>query len=149
MSVKTLISPIEVIEYAFVAGEYIGEGVITEPFIAAAQQRYIEPIIGKRLLGAIVGGKYEDLRVDYIAPTLAILARVMADLEAYPPTEAQRERGKIFLTTLSDYLNANSDDFEEYSPEENVKNRLSLSCGFALEQRAPHRPKRGYEQERE
>ncbi|MFI3280604.1 MAG: hypothetical protein R3Y44_01390 [Rikenellaceae bacterium] len=132
MIAKLLMSPTEVIDYAFATGEYVAQGAITESIIMAAQLRYIAPVLGEKLTYAVGEGLYEELREEYIAPTLGILARLEAELPAYPPTVVERQRAKLFLRTLSDYLNANSSLFDEYDPEENVLNRCSLVGGFVL-----------------
>ncbi len=125
-------SPAEVVDYAFATGEYVAEGAITPSDVLAAQQRYLVPVLGKRLSEVVAEGGYSQLREEYIAPTLGLLARIEAALEAYPPTLAERQRGKLFLQTLSEYLNASCDLYDEYDPEENVMNRCSLVGGFVF-----------------
>ncbi|MFI3263994.1 MAG: hypothetical protein SNG38_00255 [Rikenellaceae bacterium] len=132
MSIKLLMTPSEVIDYAFATGEYVAMGAITESAILAAQQRYLTPVLGEKLSQAVADGRYESLREDYIAPTLGILARIESNLAAYPPTVAERQRGKLFLTTLSDYLNTHSKEFAEYDAEENVMNRCMLVGGYVF-----------------
>lgn len=132
MNIRLLMTPSEVVEYAFATGEYVADGAITDTDVLAAQQRYLIPVLGQKLADAVLDGRYEELREEYIAPTLGVLTRVEAALEAYPPTEAERGRGKLFLKTLSEYLNANAHLFEEYDTEENVMNRCSLVGGFVF-----------------
>lgn len=132
MTTKLLMSATEVVDYAFATGEYVAPGAITDSMIMAAQLRYVTPILGEALTEAVADGKYEELREEYIAPTLGILTRVEANIEAYPPTTLEKERGKLFLRTLSEYLNSSADEFEEYDKEENVMNRCKLVGGFVL-----------------
>ncbi len=132
MNIKLLITPSEVVDYAFATGEYVADGAIAEMAILAAQQRFILPILGEELTSAILDGNYEELREEYIAPTLALLARIEASLEAYPPTPTERQRGKLFLQTLSEYLNENSELFEEYDAEANVMNRCQILGGLVF-----------------
>ncbi len=132
MAIKLLMTLSEVEDYAFATGEYINEGDITQSHILAVQQRYMVPVLGEALCEAIAAGKYETLREDFIAPTLGLFTRIEAELNAYPPTKSEKQRGKLFLKTLSEYLNANADSFEEYDPEENVMNRCELVGGFVL-----------------
>ncbi len=132
MAKKLLMSPSEVIDYAFATGEYVAQGDITESVILAAQLRYIVPILGQGLTEALLAGEYETLREEYIAPTLGLLARIEANLEAYPPTATERQRAKLFLVALSDYLNSNIELFAEYLKEDNVMNRCSIVAGFVL-----------------
>ncbi len=132
MSIKLLMTTSEVVDYAFATGEYVADGEISETAIMTAQQRYIIPILGKRLFEALAEGDYTTLREEYIAPTLGILARIEANLAAYPPTTAERQRAKLFLRNLSDYLNNYSELYAEYDPEENVMNRCQIVGGFVI-----------------
>lgn len=132
MKIKLLMSPTEVVDYGFATGEYVAEGAITQNHILAAQQRYMSPVLGEKLTQAVASGTYESLREEFIAPTLGTLARIEANLAAYPPTTVERQRAKLFLRTLSDYLNANAELFAEYDPHENVLNRCELVGGFLL-----------------
>ncbi len=132
MSTKLMMTPSEVVDYAFATGEYVAPGAITEQMILSAQLRYLTPIMGEALVDTVADGEYEDLREDYIAPTLALMTRIEAEIEAYPATSIERERGKLFLRTLSDYLNASQDLFVEYDQRENVMNRCQILGGFVL-----------------
>ncbi len=132
MNFRLLISPAEVIDYAFATGEYVADGAITESAILAAQQRYMLPLLGGEFTRAIIDGEYEPLREEYIAPTLALLARIESNLEAYPPTSQERERAKLFLRTLTDHLNDHRHLFVEYLPQENVMNRCQIVGGFVI-----------------
>lgn len=125
-------TPTEVVDYAFATGEYVAQGAITESVIMAAQLRYITPILGQSLSDAVADGDYEELREEYIAPTLGLLARIEANLDAYPPTITERQRAKLFLGNLTEYLNEQAAAFAEYDPEENVMNRCSVISGIVL-----------------
>ncbi len=132
MSTNLLMSPSEVIEYAFSTGEYVAPDAITESMILAAQLRYLTPVLGEEFVAAIADGDYEELWEEYIAPTLGLFTRIEAELEAYPATAVERERARLFLRTLSDYLNAEAELFAEYNADENVLNRVSILSGIVL-----------------
>ncbi len=132
MTTKLMMTPSEVVDYAFATGEYVAVGAITQQAIAAAQQRYLIPLLGEEFANAIAEGSYEQLREEYVAPTLGILSRIESELDAYPPTPTQRQRAKLFLRTLTDYLNANEEQFELYDARSNVMNRCSIVGGFVL-----------------
>ncbi len=127
-----MMTPAEVIDYAFSTGEYVAQGAITEAMILASQLRYLIPVLGEEFADAIADGDYEELREEYIAPTLGLFTRIEAEIEAYPATVIERERAKLFLRNLSDYLNSESDIYAEYNAEENVMNRCNLVGGFVL-----------------
>ncbi len=127
-----MMSPTEVIDVAFSTGEYVAVSAITEAAIAAAQQRYLLPLLGKELIEAIVRGDYEELREEYIAPTLGILTRIESQLAAYPPSATERSRAKLFLQNLTDYLNGASEEYAEYDAERNAMNRCKIVSGIVL-----------------
>lgn len=127
-----MMTPSEVVDYAFATGEYVAQGAICDTDILAAQERYLIPLLGAKLTDAVAAGRYEELREEYIAPTLGLLSRIEASLEAYPPTETERQRAKLFLSALSEYLNVHAELYEEYNAEENVMNRCSIVGGFVF-----------------
>ncbi len=132
MIYNILITPQQVVDNAFAEGEYLPYGAITEAMIAAAQNKYLKPILGSELIDSINENIYQYLDEEYIIPTLAILTRIEANLEAYPPTNREHARARIFLNALSDYLNENADDYPEYDAANNAKNRCSILSGFVF-----------------
>ncbi len=127
-----MMTPAEVIDTAFSTGQYVALSSITEQMVWAAQLRYLVPVMGEALVEAVADGDYEELREEYVAPTLGIFTRIEAELEAYPTSAIERERARLFLRTLSDYLNAEQEQFAEYDREENVMNRCQILSGFVL-----------------
>ena len=132
MIYNILVTPQQVIDNAFAQGEYLPAGAITEAMIAAAQKKYLLPIIGQKLIDSIFKGIYQYLDEEYIRPTLALLTRIEAALDAYPPKSQEYARARIFLGALSDHLNENADDYPEYDAANNAKNRCSILSGFVF-----------------
>ncbi len=132
MTTNIMMSATQVLEYAFATGEYLPSGVITNDMIAAAQSRYITPIIGEAMVEAICKDNYPTLLDEYIYPTLGLLSRLEADLDSYPPTQTQRERAQLFLSNLSDHLNDNEELYDEYDKDENIKNRCVMGGGIIM-----------------
>ncbi len=130
--IKTLITPDEVVARAFASGEYLPPESITENMILAVQHRHLTPVIGSALLDAIFSGEHSTLLNDYIAPALAELVRVEANLEQYPPTKTLRRRSKSLLRRLSQHLDEHSADYIEYNSANNILNQYDISGGFVL-----------------
>ncbi len=130
MITNNMMTPSAAVEYAFVVGEYLPSGVISAEMVAAAQSRYITPVIGEAMVEAINRGNYQTLLEEYIYPTLALFTRLEADMEGYPPTEVQRQRAQLFLANLSDHLNENQQEYKEYDAYNNVKNRCVMGGGM-------------------
>ena len=73
---NTLITPLQVLRLAFGDGEYLPPETITEADIAAAEQRYIVPVIGRALYEKLLGGSYAGFRTGYLAAPAALFTRV-------------------------------------------------------------------------
>ena len=152
---KTIISPAEAVALAWGTGEYMPPEAISESDIAAAQRRYIEPVIGRPLAEALAAGRYEELRAEYAAPALAMFVRlavqpsldirtgcagsvVQSGAYADPAgSEARaaamrslRRRGGALLRRLSERLDASPAAYPEYAPERNVLKRCSTDGGI-------------------
>ena len=55
---KTLITPLQVLKTAFGDGEILPPATIAEADIAAAEQRWIVPVIGRKLHDRLLAGVY-------------------------------------------------------------------------------------------
>lgn len=151
----TLITPQQVIDNAFAAIDDLSPDSITPSDIIAATTRYIEAIVGKNLLQCIAEGDYPQLYHDYVVPALSWAVRYMvqpslnirtADAGLFAPrsnsatepstqaTQALMRSIKLRLQTLlrrlSDHLNANSEQYEQYDPKCNALNRCSIYGGY-------------------
>ena len=51
---NTLITPAQAVALAFADGEYLAPESVTQSDIAAAEQRYIVPVIGRRLYDCLL-----------------------------------------------------------------------------------------------
>ena len=152
---KTIISPAEAVALAWGTGEYVPPEAISESDIAAAEQRYITPVIGRRLTAALADGRYEELRLDYAAPALAMFVRVTvqpsmdirsgqagsvvqsgscskpADNDARRASlRSLRCRAGELLRRLSERLDAAAGAYPEYIPEKNILKRCSTDGGI-------------------
>lgn len=74
---KTLISPIEVLRHAFGGGEVLSPDAISEADIAAAEERYLVPAIGRTLYERLLAGAHAEFRNDYLVCCLALFTRVV------------------------------------------------------------------------
>ena len=143
---KTLMTCEEVVAMTFSADEQHNVAMITEADIVEAESRYLSPILGQELCEALAGGSYENLMSEYVKPALAACVRYVAE-----PYQAQRcpacrgesltsadnqrldlvllalrRRARSLIRRLSDHLNAHSADYEEYSAQNNPKNRCMI-----------------------
>ena len=72
---KTLISPTRVLTLAFGDGEQLPAGSVTAADIAAAEERYLVPVVGRALHERLLAGLYPELTADYLAAPLALFTR--------------------------------------------------------------------------
>ncbi len=143
---RTLITPEEAYRLAFSEQEGYTPAIITETDIIEAQTRFLTPILGIELQEALIDGYHRDLHDEYVAPTVAAYVRSLIepliDLRcstcrgdaistaanervAFSRT-VLREKADALRRRLSDYLNNNSDIFEQYNPEDNPLNRCMI-----------------------
>lgn len=155
LPMNTLISPLQLLKLAFREGEYLPPETFGEADIAAAEQRYIVPVIGPELHEKLLAGDHADFRNTYLAAPLALFTRLAlqprldirtgqcgttapksswsqpADDEArLRHRHALRCEARTLLRRASDYLENNRDEFPEYRPEKNIFNRCTTDGGF-------------------
>lgn len=69
---KTILTPQQVLNHAFTAGEYLPPEAISESLIITAEERYIRPIVGRELYQKFLEGAYADFSSTYIKPLAAV-----------------------------------------------------------------------------
>ena len=152
---KNLITNEQVISLAFGDGEYLSPEVVLDSDIAAADARYILPVVGTELYNALLEGSYKVLLNDFVAPALAMSVRTMiqpalnvrtgqaglqisSSLRADSSTKTAmqtlqkslRLRRQALLKRLSNYLNNNASEFPEYEPSADALQKCSINGGY-------------------
>ena len=148
---KTLITPQQTASLAFADGGYVAAEVISLHDIAAAEERYIVPVLGESLREALLEGRYAELLDDYVAPALAMAVRTMLQralnvstgqaglvgpecegataASAAAADALQRslvERRRALVRRLSAHLRSCSSAYPEYKPSRDAVQRCSL-----------------------
>ncbi len=144
---KTLITPAAVIASAFTDGEYVADTAISDEMIAAAEWRYLRPVVGGALHERLLEGAYADFTAEYVAPVVALYTRIAIQprlnvragqcglsAAANTATAAQsRElaqsllaQARALLVRMAEHLELNSADFPEYVSEANILNRCRI-----------------------
>lgn len=143
---RTLITPYDVILYAYSDNEMQTPSAILSSDIAEAESRYIAPVLGEALVAKLYDGGYASLLEEYVAPALAAWTRYavehMAHLRCvgchdsvtttannerhHTTLRALRQRARTLLSRLSNHLNAHGDDYAEYNPYDNPLNRCFI-----------------------
>ncbi len=152
---KTLISPTQVRRLAFGDGEQLAPDAITQPDIAAAEERHLVPVVGRALHEKLLGGSYPELVDDYLAAPVALLARLAAqprldlrtgrrgttvayDDAARPADEATRRRlmqalrseARALLRRAARHLATENRRYPEYVDASNILNRCTTDGGL-------------------
>jgi hypothetical protein len=138
---STIITPKEVVEFAFAPSESFSAEVITDSDVAIAETRYLLPILGYELYNMVRSGEYDTLRVEYILPMVASWTRYVVEplltrrcaVCGYKPYEYDgvvlrrlRSTAATFSRNLTNYLNSHQEEFPEYDPSDNPLNRCSI-----------------------
>ena len=85
---NTLITPAQAVALAFADGEYLAPESVTQSDIAAAEQRYLVPVIGRLLYEKLLSGSHAGFTTEYLAaPGSAAPSRPNP-----PPTSPQARR---------------------------------------------------------
>lgn len=136
---------------AFADAEYIPPEAIAESDIAAAERRYMVPVMGRALYERLKEGKYAQFKEEYAAPALAACVRVMVQPllnvrcgacgVAVPAGEgmeqaderqraelmrALRRRARELTARMSEHLQAHAAEYKEYDDESNILNRCTI-----------------------
>ena len=146
---RSIITPKQVVELAFVPEGLVTQTKITLLDIAIAESRYLLPIIGETLYEAILAGRYTTLRDEYILPMVAAWTRYVAepllaermgvayddyseaDIDARDMAIVRlRRNAQVLSRRLSDYLNAHCDEHLEYNPVDNPLNHCMIYGGL-------------------
>lgn len=150
-----IITVAEVIDIAFSDVAYIEPLTISDADVAVATSRWIAPVVGEALLGAVAAGRYAELRDEYLKPAIALHTRLVVQprmnacagqlgLSVVAATtqraadeelrkeymRALRERAKASLRRLSDYLDDHADEVTEYDAKCNILKRCRCDGGF-------------------
>ena len=141
---KTLVTPLQALRLAFPEGEALPPGTVAEADIAAAEQRYIVPVIGRALHARLLEGAYETFRTDYLAAPTALFTRLQLQPRLDIRTgqcgttapksswgqRALRTEARTLLRRAAEHLDAHRTEFPEYDPTENILKRCSTDGGF-------------------
>lgn len=68
---KTILTPQEVLNLAFAAGEHLPAEALCREQIVAAEERYVRPILGRGLYEKLLDGEYAELCAEYVRPLAA------------------------------------------------------------------------------
>lgn len=147
---KTLITPAQVVAHAFTDGEYLAPETIGEGDIAAAEQWYIVPVVGRALHEKLLAGSYAGFAAEYLAIPAALFTRIAVqprlDIRtgqcgtvapksgSYQPADAEsrrelhrslRRQARTLLRRAAEHLEAHAAEFPEYAPENNILKRCT------------------------
>ena len=127
------------------APEAIGEGDI-----AAAEQRYIVPVIGRAFHEKLLAGLHAGFTAEYLAAPVALFTRIAVqprlDIRtgqcgtvapksgSYQPADAQslrelqrslRRQARTLLRRAAEHLEAHAAEFPEYDSDNNILKRCT------------------------
>ncbi|MEG0499191.1 MAG: DUF6712 family protein [Alistipes sp.] len=149
---KTLITPAQVVALAFADGEFITEQSITQADIVAAEERYIVPVVGRKLYVQLLAGSRAEFVTDYLAAAVALFTRAslqpMFDIRTgqcgtvaprsanFQPAsdaalcrmqKALHTKARTLLHRASNYLSENQSSFSEYNDSQNILKKCIIN----------------------
>lgn len=152
---KTLITPAQAVALAFADGEYVSPEAVTEADIAAAERRYVVPVIGHKLHQRLTEGAYALFTEEYLAAVVALWTRVLlqpmldirtgqcgttaprpeggqpaSDFQSLRLTQSLRTKARVLLRRAAEHLDANTAEFPEYDPETNILKNCMIHGNF-------------------
>ena len=139
---NTLITPAQAVALAFADGEYLAPESVTQSDIAAAEQRYIVPVIGRRLYEKLLAGSHVGFTTDYLAAPAALFTRIALQPRldvrtGQCGTQALRElqrslrrQARTLLRRAAEHLETHAAEFPEYDPHKNILNRCTTDGNF-------------------
>lgn len=152
---KNLITNEQVISLAFGDGEYVSPEVILDTDIAAAEDRYILPVVGEKLYSEMLKGSHPTLLNDFVAPALAMAVRTMIQpalnvrtgqcgihisssvrsetaikLAAQALQKSLRQRRQTMLRRLSNHLRTHASEFLNYDVERDAMQKCRIDGGY-------------------
>lgn len=143
---RSLITPAEVLSSAFSPEEMYTSAAVSELDIAAAEERYLVPVLGRALYDKLLAGNYQSLRLNYIIPQVAAWTRYMVEpllasrchvCHTAKPSAAENEaleerrrslklQARALTRALVEHLNTSAALYAEYNPTNNPLNRCSI-----------------------
>lgn len=152
---KTLVTPLQVLKLAFAEGDYLPTDTVTEADIAAAEHRYIVPVIGTSLYEKLLNGAHADFLADFLAAPAALFTRLTlqprldvrtgqcgttapksdtgqpaADDARRALARTLRAEARAMLRRAALHLRSHPAEFPEYDPAQDILNRCSTDGGF-------------------
>lgn len=154
---KTLLTAHQVLDLAFAAGEHLPPEALTRAMIAAAEERYVRPLVGDSLYQDLLAGAHEAFSADYIRPLAALGVKrlLLPQLKLRPALcgvvepkaqgwqaaseeslEAADRALALEIEALSRRLHKELErrhaegELEAYRPEENIRNRCRNHGGL-------------------
>ena len=138
---NTLITPAQAVASAFTDGEYLAPEAIGEGDIAAAEQRYIVPVIGRAFHEKLLAGLHAGFTAEYLAAPVALFTRIAVQRGtvapksgSYQPADAQslrelqrslRRQARTLLRRAAEHLEAHAAEFPGYDPDNNILKRCT------------------------
>lgn len=157
IDMKTLITPLQVLKIAFGDGETLPPEAIAQADIAAAEERWIVPAIGRKLYDKLADGAHADFSADFLAAPIAFFTRTLIQPRLDVRTDrtgtaAPRssygqpaddtalrllrrrllQEARTLLHRATEQLRTHPSDFPEYDPDGDSTARCSIESGLIL-----------------
>ncbi len=155
---ETLITPLQVLKTAFGDGEMLPPETVAAADIAAAEERWIVPAIGRKLHAKLLAGAHAQFCADYLAAPVAFFTRTLvqprldirtdrtgtaAPRSSYGQPandEALRQQhrrllqeARTLLRRATEHLRTHAADYPDYDPDNDPTARCTIESGIVLQ----------------
>lgn len=154
---KTLVTPLQVLKTAFTDGETLPPETIAAADIAAAEERWIVPAVGRKLYEKLLDGAHADFCAGFLVAPIAFFTRTLIQprldirtdrsgtaapkssyLQPADDTALRQlhrrllQEARTLLRRATAHLRAHPADFPDYDPRNDPTARCSIESGLIL-----------------
>ncbi len=121
-----IIEPEEVRLLAFTDVVSVPQEFTSGANIDYAISRFVQPVLGEKMLRAVSEGNYEELKTKYLQPAIAFYVRYISGYDSAESELRVITRARHYLKEMSRHLNTHSSSYKEYDGSENILNRCKI-----------------------
>ncbi len=125
-NVLSIIESSQVRSIAFSDVSFVADDMVGSSNIEYAIGRFVEPVVGRKLMTAVSRGEYDELKFCYLQSAVAFYVRYISAYDSEEETAKVLSRARHYLVELSQHLERCAAKYPEYSSADNILNRCRI-----------------------